>query len=68
MGRNTLLPIFEEAAKKHKKNLYFINYFDLFYLAKSKIQFEKLMQKAVKKELTVIEKKTNKKFGDLKNP
>lgn len=52
MGRNTLLPIFEEAAKKHKKNLYFINYFDLFYLAKSKIQFEKLMQKAVKKELS----------------
>ncbi len=39
---------------------------DLFYSNKKKLP--KSIIKAVKKELTVIEKKTNKKFGDLKNP
>ena len=51
MERNTLLPVFEEAKKKHKKNLYFADFFDLFFLAKSKTQFKKLIQKAIQKEL-----------------
>ncbi len=51
MERNTLLPVFEEAKKKHKKNLYFTDFFDLFFLAKSKTQFKKLIQKAIQKEL-----------------
>ena len=52
MGRNTLLPVFAEAKNKHKKNLYFIDFFDLFFLAKSKKQFKQLIQKAIKKELS----------------
>ena len=39
---------------------------DLFYSNKKKIP--KSIIKDIKKELLIIEKKTNKKFGDLKNP
>ena len=39
---------------------------DLFYSNKKKLP--KSIIKDIKKELIIIEKKTNKKFGDLKNP
>ena len=39
---------------------------DLFYSNKKKLP--KGIVKDIKKELIIIEKKTNKKFGDLKNP
>ena len=39
---------------------------DIFY--KNKKQINKQITKEVKKQLSQIEKETNKKFGDLKNP